>query len=359
MPAAAIAAGAALIVVAVAGALVFAISHWGLGRPVAARAPGPSHTPLLLATPEPSPTPAAQSGPTCPAGGQLVTAADQLSKALAAATPGAVIRLAPGSYAGKFVAKVSGTSDAPITLCGPREAVIDGGSTKSGYSLHLDGASWWKLIGFTVQGGQKGVVTDHVNHDLIYGLYVHGIGDEAVHLRSASTDNIVDSVTVRDTGSHNTKFGEGIYVGSAHSNWCTYSSCGPDLSDRNIIRNCDISQTSAENIDIKEGTTGGTIANNKLSGVGMVASAATAWVNVKGNGWTITGNVGETSIGDGFQVHQVYAGWGEQNVFRGNHAAVNGPGFGYYVHRTTLGTVIGCDNTATGAGSGLANVRCA
>ncbi len=266
--------------------------------------------------------------------------------------------MAPGTYAGHFVATVSGTPSAPITLCGSRDAVIDGGSTQSGYALHVNGASWWTLVGFSVQGGQKGVVTDHASHVLISGLYVHDIGDEAIHLRSFSSDNIVEGTVVRRTGLYNTFFGEGIYIGSANSNWCRYTACAPDQSDRNVIRNNDISLTTAENIDIKEGTTGGVVTGNRLSGQGMVATASTAWVNAKGNSWTISGNAGDTSVRDGFQVHQVYTGWGEQNVFQGNEAVVNGPGYGFYVQYNNLGTVLGCDNTAFGAAKGLSNIAC-
>ena len=354
-------AGVTLLAVVV-GAAVLASVCSRPSRPLSARvgSPGPSPTPSELPdlTPVVAPS-AATTGPSCPTTGQLVTDATSLAQALKTASPGAVIRLAAGRYAGEFVATASGTQTAPITLCGSRDAVIDGGNVKSGYGLHLDGASWWKLIGFTVQDAQKGVVTDHASHVLISGLYVHEIGDEGVHLRSASSDDTVENVLVRNTGRLNTKFGEGIYIGSAHSNWCRYSACGPDQSDRDVIRNNDISETTAENIDIKEGTTGGTVSGNKLSGAGMVESAATAWINAKGNGWTITDNVGEQSIRDGFQVHEVYPGWGQQNVFRGNQANVNGPGFGFYVQHVSLGTVLSCDNTATGAGSGMSNIRCA
>jgi hypothetical protein len=351
------------LAVALTGAALIAAACGGVGRPappkVAAGSPAAGASPGVQPGATPGDQSAAGSPIGCPATGEVVAGADQLAQALASAAPGAVIRMASGTYQGHFLAQVSGTSTAPITLCGPRDAVIDGGSTKAGYAVHLAGVSWWRLIGFTVQGGQKGVMTDHATNVLISGLYVHGIGDEAIHLRSASSDNIVENVTIRETGLLTAKFGEGIYVGSAHSNWCQYSGCGPDTSDRNVIRNNDISQTTAENVDVKEGTTGGVVAGNRLSGVGMVASAATAWVNVKGNAWRITGNVGGRSIGDGFQVHQVYPGWGEQNLFRGNQAAVDGPGYGYYVHRDSLGTVLACDNTATGAGSGLSNIRCA
>jgi hypothetical protein len=82
-------------------------------------------------------------------------------------------------------------------------------------------------------------------------------------------------------------------------------------------------------------------------------------VNLKGNEWTIVGNIGRQSIKDGFQVHRVYKGWGERNVFRGNKAEVNGPGFGFYVQSISLATVIACDNTAIGAARGLSNTQCA
>jgi len=293
----------------------------------------------------------------CP-GGRTITSGTQLQAALKAAAPGDVLLLAPGTYAGHFVATASGTATAPITLCGSRDAIIDGGSIKTGYGFHLDGALWWRLVGFTVQGGQKGVVTDHADHDLISGLFVHGVGDEGIHLRSFSSDDVVEDVVVRDTGLLHARFGEGIYVGSARANWCQYSGCGPDTSDRDVIRGSDIAQTTAENIDIKEGTTGGTIEGNRLSGAGMVPAAATAWVNVKGNEWTVTGNVGQQSVRDGFQVHEILSGWGERNVFGGNTAAVDGPGYGFYVQHASLATRLGCDNAASGAGSGLSNIRC-
>jgi hypothetical protein len=314
-------------------------------------------SPVALESPSPAVSPLVVVNPACPAG-QTVGDVAALKRALATAAPGTVILLAPGTYSGRFSATQSGTASAPITLCGSRDAIVDGGGTKSGYTLYLNGASWWRLIGFSVQGGQKGLVTDHATHVLIWGLYVHDIGDEGIHLRSFSTDNIVEGVTVRNTGLLTAGFGEGIYVGSANKNWCKYAGCNPDASDRNIVRNNDIAQTTAENIDIKEGTTGGLIANNRLSGDGMVASAASAWVNVKGNSWTITGNVGKHSLKDGFQVHRVYTGWGQANVFQSNTAQVDGPGYGFYVQSSSLATVLTCDNTAIGAALGLSNAQC-
>lgn len=287
-----------------------------------------------------------------------VTSAKTLKHALAHPKPGEEIVLAPGTYEGHFTISQSGTSTSPLTLCGSRAAVLDGGDISHGYTLYLDHASWWRIEGFSVEGGQKGVVADGSDHDLIDGLYVHSIGDEGIHLRSFSSYDTVTHCLVRDTGLNVQFFGEGIYVGSANKNWCRYSHCRPDASNDDTIEDNNIADTTAENIDIKEGTTGGQIIGNSFNGTGMVASAATAWVNVKGNDWTITGNTGVHSIKDGFQVHQVYPGWGIGNVFRGNKAEVDGPGYGFFVQNKRLQTIVSCDNAVTGADRGFSTIAC-
>lgn len=297
--------------------------------------------------------------PACAVSGAVrVSSARELKRALAGARPGTEILLAPGTYAGNFTASHSGTATAPVTLCGPRSAVLDGGATSRGYTLYLNHASWWRVEGFTVEGGQKGVVADGSDYDLLYGLAVHSTGDEAIHLREFSSHNTVSHCVVSDTGLLVSFYGEGIYVGTAHKNWCRYTGCRPDASDNDVIEDNTITGTTAENIDIKEGTTGGQIAGNHFDGTGMVASASTAWVNVKGNDWTVTGNTGVNSIKDGFQVHQVYPGWGLGNVFRGNVAQVNGPGHGFYVQSKRLQTVVACDNKVTGAALGFSTIAC-
>lgn len=294
-------------------------------------------------------------------GGRAVTTVStvtELQQALGGAQPGATIVLQAGIYQGNFVAAASGTSAAPITLCGDRDAVLEGTSITSGYTLYLDRVSWWKLEGFSVEGGQKGVMADGATHDLIYGLFVHGTGDEGIHLRSFSSYNVVSHNVVRDTGRNVQFFGEGIYVGSANKNWCKYSGCHPDASNDNVLEYNNIADTTAENIDIKEGTTGGIINGNTFNGTGMVASAATAWVNVKGNDWTIEDNTGVDTIENGFAVHQVYPGWGIGNIFRDNTATIAGDGYGIYVQSEHLQTIVDCNNIVIGSHARLSSIPC-
>ena len=293
----------------------------------------------------------------CPTATQSVSTAKELNSALSKALPGTVIQLSPGRYLGNFVAKAVGTAASPIWLCGDASTVLDGGKTKSGYVLHLDHSDYWHLLGFAVVDGQKGVVADGASNNIIEGLTVSSIGDEAIHLRSASTHNLVTRNVIDNTGLLKSKFGEGIYVGSAKSNWCTYSACGPDRSDDNTLSDNIISHTTAENIDIKEGTTAGIITGNSFDGVGMVQSAADSWIDVKGDGWTISSNRGVNSVNDGFQTHEIVSGWGTGNRFTNNTLSVNGPGFGIDL-TPALGNTVSCSNTVSGAAKGLSNIPC-
>ena len=291
----------------------------------------------------------------CPAATIDVATADELEAALDDAAPGDVIELAEGTYLGTFATTASGTTEDPIVLCGTSSAILDGDGVRGGYGLHLDGASHWRLVGFTVRNAQKGVMVDHGSFNVIEGLTVTHIGDEAIHLRSFSSDNVVRGNTISETGLRRDKFGEGVYVGSAQSNWCKHSDCEPDESDRNVVEGNTIFDTGAESVDLKEGTTGGVVRNNSFDGDGM--TGGDSWVDAKGSDWQIVDNVGVNSPQDGFQMHEIVEGWGTGNVFRGNTAEVNGPGFGFAATNTD-GNVIGCDNYVTAADEGFSDQDC-
>ena len=188
----------------------------------------------------------------------VVTDAASLQRALALARPGTTIRLSDGVYRGKdvkdaggtepgrFVASASGTAALPIVLTGSRDAVLDGGGTGGGYALHLDGARYWKLVGFTVRSAAKGIVLDHADFNVLDGLHVTDIGAEGIHFRAFSSDNRLTNSTVDHTGVRSPNYGEGVYIGSAVSNWPTYSEGQPDRSDRNQIDHNTIVDTGAE-----------------------------------------------------------------------------------------------------------------
>jgi hypothetical protein len=298
----------------------------------------------------------------CPAAVVEVGTSEQLRTVLHDAAPGTVIGLADGEYDGTFTTSASGTAQAPIWLCGGPGAVLRGPGPADGTVLHLSGVRYWRLVGFTVREGQKGVMADSTRDTVIQDLVVTQIGDEAVHLRANSTDNVVRGLTISETGLRRIKFGEGVYVGSAVSNWCDLTDCGPDRSDRNVVVGNTISRTAAESVDIKEGTTGGVLADNTFDGDGM-RGEADSWVDVKGNGWLVQGNRGTAARQSGFQVNVQAEGWGIANTFDANTADVRGSGFGYELRSPTddpsARNRVTCTNTATDADGGLTNVTCA
>ena len=361
-----------LLLLALTAVLIIGIGI-GVTAALVGRSAGPSGDsaePARTATPEPTadeapPAPAptttappVQPVPDCPDANVLVSTAAELSDALTEPQPGTVIQLADGIYEGEFVATGDGTPEQPIMLCVTRESVLDGGAIDGGYVLHLDGASHWVLQGFTVQNGQKGVMADGTTNSVIANLRVQQIGDEAIHLRAFSTDNQVTGNEISDTGLRREKFGEGIYIGTAESNWCDISNCEPDMSDRNVISGNSISGTTAESVDIKEGTSSGRLVGNTFDGSAIVEDGADSWVDVKGNAWIIEGNTGKNSPLDGYQTHEILDGWGTDNVFRNNTANVNGDGFGYSL-TPARDNVVECNNKASNAAEGLSNESCA
>lgn len=343
------------IAIAVVAAIAITVAVLTLrGAPDAGPQPSPD---VSSSAPEPPPSGSGAGGADCSGATVTVATARELQDALDDAEPGVSILLQPGTYPGSFTATTSGTPDAPIRLCGSPDAVLDGGRVDGGYVLHLDRVAHWQLAGFSIRNGQKGLMADGVTQTTIENLTVSHIGDEAVHLRAHSTDNLISGNVIRDTGKRRAKFGEGIYIGTAESNWCDITDCEPDRSDRNAVIGNTISGTTAESVDVKEGTTGGRVEDNVFDGAQLVEDDADSWVDIKGNDWVIRGNTGTNSPGDGYQTHEILDGWGRGNVFSANVANVNGPGWGYAVTRR-LNNVVDCSNAASGAGEGVSNIEC-
>lgn len=288
----------------------------------------------------------------------VVSTSAQLQSALSSAKPGQVIQLGDGRYTGKFKASASGTATAPITLIGSRAAVLSTGSTSSGYALHLTG-SHWRVSGISVTTAQKGIMLDNSDQTVISGVDVGNIGHEGIHVRKGSSRVLIQNSSIHDVGKTSPGYGEGIYVGSAKSNWgaVTGSSSTPDRSDQVSILGNRISNTTAEGIDVKEGTTGGTISGNIFTRAGYSgANYADSWIDVKGNKYTVSGNSGSTARMDAIQVHRALSGWGGYNVFSGNGVVTGVPGFEVKIDSATPGNVVYCK--ASGASRGLTNVPC-
>lgn len=292
----------------------------------------------------------------------------ELKNVLSIAKPGDSIVLKDGVYDGKFVitANNSGTEKQPITLIGTPKAVLDAGSQQTGYVLNLQ-ANYWRIKGISLTNGLKGLVADGANHCIVDGITVSQIGEEAIHLRKFSKHNIIQNSHISYTGLKTPDYGEGIYIGSAYSNWSKYSNGEPDRCDSNKVLNNKIGPyVAAECIDIKEGTTGGLIEGNTFEAQGITgANSADSWIDVKGNAYLIQNNIGNNTppsvLKDGYQVNCAYEGWGSYNLFKDNVCNVNANGYGFNVRlKSSKGEAVGnkifSTNKVNNAASGVANI---
>jgi hypothetical protein len=303
-------------------------------------------------------TPSSGAVITDAAGNVTVSTPDDLRSAVATAHPGEVITLADGAYVfrQRLVASASGTAAAPITLRGSRQAVIQSKDDKGNYGLSITG-DHWVVQGLTVAHATKGIVLDGSDGTVIDGVEVFDTGEEGVHFRSCSSDGVLRNSLVHDTGVVKPQFGEGVYVGSANSNWSGYS-CddGRDNSERTLIEGNTFRHVAAEGADLKEGTDSGTLRGNTFDDVGYSGeNSADSAVDAKGNGWLVEGNVVLNATGkfaDGFQVHAVYDGYGLHNTFRDNTVRGAVPGFGFGLY-PAADTVVSCDDSAPQAALGL------
>jgi len=311
-----------------------------------------------------------------------VSTAAQLKTALANAAPGQTIKLAAGTYRGSFVAQKAGTASSPITLTGPAGAVLvnDGPSGDapdcpvptagwdSGYGLWLFNAPYWNLTGFTVAESKKGIVADNSHHTVIDGVRVHHVDEEGVHFRKSSADSVIRNSTVTDTGLVQKGYGEGVYIGSANSNWeCHGNSGGKDKSDRVQVLNNKLGpNVTAELIDIKEDTVNGVVRGNTFNGTGITGqNSGDSWVDVKGSGYLLENNTGTFgkpgTFANGYETHaatEFPSGCG--NTWRANKSDLGNTGE-YAIKITTLSqctkqpNVVYASNTATAAKKGVTN----
>jgi hypothetical protein len=169
-------------------------------------------------------------------------------------------------------------------------------------------------------------------------------------------------------------YAEGIYVGTANSNWINNSNNQVDTCNYNILTgNTFGSLIRSENIDIKEGTVGGEISNNVFNGLGCNGNnSADKYVDIKGDYYTIKCNTGQgnsASILNGFEVNinkittknglVVNKNFGDYNTFYNNTLNMTGTtGHAIFVNSYSgvIHNTVCSNNTAINAASGLCNL---
>jgi hypothetical protein len=210
--------------------------------------------------------------------------------ALDRARPGATIRLASGDYRGAIRTVRSGTRNAPITICGPKDAVVRG--TAYDQRIVEINHDYLVLEGFTIDGffGPDPADKNAYAGKLIYaigtapgdgpsGLRISGMsftnaGGECVRLRYFARRNEIADSTFRTCGLYDFRFGEGgkngegVYIGTAPEQQGENGApdAARDRSDRNWIHGNDFVTRGNECVDIKENARKNLVEGNRCTG---------------------------------------------------------------------------------------------
>lgn len=119
--------------------------------------------------------------------------------------------------------------------------------------------------------------------------------------------------------------GEGIYMGSDDDN-----RKDDHCAHNQILYNVIGPGVTAEPIDIKQSTGPGLVKGNRLDGRDLCGcNSAVSLINVKGNGWWVSNNIGSNAKEDFFKTASTIPGQGRGNNFVDNKCTNKARG-GFY-----------------------------
>ncbi|CAM9477454.1 unnamed protein product, partial [Hapterophycus canaliculatus] len=259
-----------------------------------------------------------------------------LSEAMEMAEPGDIVHLEDGIYDVQLATTMDGEQDNPIVVEGGPGAIINGDSSPSVLVTH----SYITLKGFTVDGqigpsssedsylskcvlAEGSGTNSSLDGFVMENLHVQNCGGECVRLRYSVVGANITRNTIQDCGIHDYRFnsteknGEGIYIGTASSQWVD----GPDESNHNVILANNISTNGNECVDIKEGATGNVVEGNICSNQ---LDEESGCYDSRGDGNTFRYNVGWNCLGVGVRL----GGWKVEGHQYGVSNSVYGNVFG-------------------------------
>ena len=262
-----------------------------------------------------------------------VSTVSDLTSATLAAKAGDTIWVAPGKYelpstnckndtfvnstgrdCGLIWLGADGTKTNPIVLAGSDPVdlpEIFSSDYKHNYGIHVTG-NYVILKNLKIHSFSKGVVFDNSVGALMEDCEVYHTGNEIVHVRDSSQQVTLNRNFIHGSGYEIAKYGEGIYVGTYNTGWASsqqadrdagfwgtdasqhrYSGYDWRVNDTKITCNI-VSGTTAENIDVKEGTVRGFVQGNMFIGDSLDYNGEVSYddanIDMKGASWTVTGN---------------------------------------------------------------------
>lgn len=285
-----------------------------------------------------------------------------IQKAVDLAQPGDSVRLSAGIYLQDILTKRGGRPNTPITITGPKDAIVEGGGSTRIIEIRHD---YINLEDFTVDGQfGTGISSADFRDKLIYALGAKGLkitgmtiqngGGECIRLRYFAQNNEISNNLIQNCGVYDFRFnkggknGEGIYIGTAPEQLEDEKNPteNPDESNNNWVHDNVIDTQGNECVDIKESSKDNLVEGNSCTGQKDPNSGG---MDSRGNGNTFRNNNIFDNLGAGIRLGGDGKNDGINNNVYNNLIRNNAKG-GIKFEKIPQGKI--CGNTMSGNSGG-------
>jgi len=201
---------------------------------------------------------------TIQAGIIIVNPGDDLNRLLNDTKEGDTVLVKPGTYANVYLSDRKYSEKYPLVIraFNSDTVCISGNTVTTGSSLEIKNCSYIVIEGLTFINSMYGIYVKNSDHIIIRNNEIYGTGQEAVHIGRSSKYVDVTGNKIHNTGLFNSKWAEGIYVGSGSY---YHGNNFPDNCEYIWIEGNHIYETgNAEGINIKGESFHITVRNNKI-----------------------------------------------------------------------------------------------
>ena len=238
----------------------------------------------------------------------VVLPGENLNEILNTLTEGDTIVVKPGIYGKVYLSDKRFSDKKPLVIKTYVEgsAVIKGDTVSTGSSFEMNNCSYIIIEGLKFTGSRWGIYVKNSSHILIRKNEIFGTGQEGCHVgRSSKYVDIIEN-TIHNTGLFNSKWAEGIYVGSG-----SYGRNGfPDNCEYVWVEGNHIYETgNAEGINVKGECFHVTVRNNNIHDIHPGTSE-------QYNQAAITVEAFDNSIKNNYRTTEIRDVWIENNTIR-------------------------------------------
>lgn len=240
------------------------------------------------------------------AGIVVVKPGDDLNLIVNNANGGDTVLVKPGSYAQVNLSDKNFSEQKPLIVRadGSGTVIIKGDTIRKGSALEINNCSFIVFEGLTFTNAMWGIYVKNSSNIVLLNNEIYSTGQEGCHIGRSSQYVDVIGNKIHNTGKFNSKWAEGVYVGSGSYGRSNF----PDNCEYIWIEGNHIFETgNAEAVNIKAESFHVTVRNNKIHDIhpGTSEQYNQAAITVEG---------GENSINNNYRLSEKRDVWIENNI---------------------------------------------